>query len=423
MNKTGKSLRPDLSVIITGRNDNHNGDFNIRAEYALRHNAALLAGAGVSCEFIWVEWNPLTERSLFASSVGSWVGKCVSFIVPNAVHNHFCDNPAIGVLQFMAKNVGMRRAAAEWVLSTNADTYLTADVVERIAGGNLDPGIMYLAERVDFHSRHLAEAPESYPIAGLEDREIARVSQVRLPTGFGSAGDFTLMHRDAVFEASGHFEGIRFSNSHLDTLFCLQHAARGGRFNVIGRVFHADHADSWNNFKTGSGKGHHHGFNYNPRRIRIPYANPGCWGLADFPVRTDDKGYGVLTPPPGLEIRSVAPAEAIIPPELDLRPAADLFAAALRTAEQNRLKVVVAGPGDQTREQIAASARRGMRLVGYIDEGRAHSELNCPAIGWSELAKTDFDVVLIGSLFWKEELYDKALHNVPPARILPAVKT
>ena len=95
---------PFLSIILTGRNDNHNADFDRRAELAIRHNAALLAGHGVAAEWIWVEWNPLASQPLFAEKLKAWVAPLRTYVVSPAIHRHCCDNPHIGVMQFLAKN-------------------------------------------------------------------------------------------------------------------------------------------------------------------------------------------------------------------------------------------------------------------------------------------------------------------------------
>jgi len=161
-------MTPFLSIVVTGRNDNHNGDFDLRAEYAIRHNAALLTEAGIDYEYVWVEWNPLPHRPLFGDTVRCWVKRFRGYVVPPAIHNHWCDNPSIGVMQFLAKNVGIRRAQGTWILATNADTYLTPDLVTSVRSLQARDDVMFLAERIDFDaaacSGHANSTPKPFNI-------------------------------------------------------------------------------------------------------------------------------------------------------------------------------------------------------------------------------------------------------------------
>lgn len=400
---------PFLSIILTGRNDNHNGDFDRRAELAIHHNSALLKKHGLAIEWIWVEWNPLADKPLFAEKLKTWVSPLRTYVVSPAIHRHCCDNPHIGVMQFLAKNVGIRRARGEWILSMNADTYLTDEV---FAAGKKDPDTLYLATRVDFDSRHLNDSP-----GDLEQLNVVRTSEIRLPNGFGSAGDFTLMHRDLFFKTGGHFEGIRFSNKHLDTLLGRQVLSLGGKVRVLGRVFHADHADSWNNFTLDDAFAHHHGADFNSMKISVPYHNPESWGLADYSERQTAPGTWALA---GTNLRPDIPTAPVIPPNLDgVARATEHMIEALKKARRDSLKIVIYGLGDQLRESILKGALSDIRFVGFIDDHRAADPaLPMKSLNWETLEATAYDALLIGSFYWANELKAKALEHVGPEKIL-----
>ena len=59
------------------------------------------------------------------------------------------QNPRVPYLEYVAKNVGIRRATAPFVLVTNADILLGREVVDAIADRRLQPGTMYRAPRYD----------------------------------------------------------------------------------------------------------------------------------------------------------------------------------------------------------------------------------------------------------------------------------
>ena len=59
------------------------------------------------------------------------------------------QNPRVPYLEYVAKNVGIRRAGAPFLLVTNADILLGREVVDAIADRRLQPGTMYRAPRCD----------------------------------------------------------------------------------------------------------------------------------------------------------------------------------------------------------------------------------------------------------------------------------
>jgi hypothetical protein len=411
---------PLLSIVVTGRNDNHNGDFNTRAEYATRHNAALLKKYGIRYEYVWVEWNPLLDRPPFGETVRTWVENFRGYVVPPAIHNHLCDNPRIGVMQFYGKNVGIRRATGNWILSMNADTYLTNEVVGKLTQTPLSSNTFYLATRIDFPCQILQTPPTTYPIADVSERPAVRVDEIRLPDAYGSAGDFTLLHRDKFSRLGAHYEGIRFSNHHLDTLLGHQHRAAGGTFEVLGRVLHADHADSWNNFAAGDDKKHHGGCNYNCRKISIPYRNPTTWGLGNYLEKELSAGLRELVPPADLQLRPHLPEDVLIPRELDdIARFADDFAEAVAVIKERNLRVVIYGLGDQAKRLLAREGR-GLKIVGYIDDNmKQAADFPHQLLTWNDARTAGFDVVLIASFFWADVLAQKARLHVPSDKILP----
>jgi hypothetical protein len=411
---------PLLSVVMTGRNDNHNGDFDVRAEYAIRHNIALLDQFGLNYEYVWVEWNPLPDRPLFAVKIREWIKNSRAFVVTPEIHRHFCDNPSMGVMQFFGKNAGIRRARGEWILSMNADTYLTPEVLGKMHGDNLRKDTFYLATRVDFSRHLLHERPPSYPIADIAGRNAVLVSEMRLPDSYGSAGDFTLMHRDLFLKAGGHYEGIRFSNNHVDTMLGRQIRAMGGSFAELGRVFHADHADSWNNFAAGDA-GSHHGCDYNWMKVTLPYSNSPYWGLADYGGKLAFDGIFVLTAPPHVRLRAEVPPEILVPDDLnDLVEFTNMFTAALKEIREKSLRVIIYGLGEQVRKLLSKEEMGDIKILGYIDDNqRVAAGFPHKMLTWDEAGRLNADAILIGSSYWADSLRDKAMRHVSADCILP----
>jgi len=63
----GAGPAPYLTIIATGRNDDFGGDFNGRFFRALHFNHQQLVAAGITHEFVFVEWRPIDKRPLLAS--------------------------------------------------------------------------------------------------------------------------------------------------------------------------------------------------------------------------------------------------------------------------------------------------------------------------------------------------------------------
>ena len=57
---------PYVSIVITGRNDGHGGDFVTRFLATLKFNHRELSARGVAHEFVHVEWAPIAGAPLLA---------------------------------------------------------------------------------------------------------------------------------------------------------------------------------------------------------------------------------------------------------------------------------------------------------------------------------------------------------------------
>src|SRR5687768_1171018 len=114
------NLRPDaaapyLTLVLTGRNDDFGGDFNGRFFRALRFNHNRLKAANVAHEFLFIEWRPVAGRpylaTLLAESFADLpVSVLRSIVVDPSYHDALSLNDRLQFQEFLAKNVGLRRA-------------------------------------------------------------------------------------------------------------------------------------------------------------------------------------------------------------------------------------------------------------------------------------------------------------------------
>lgn len=141
-----------LSVVATSRNDNHGGGLTERMQHFVDGLAAQCDRHDVRAELVLVEWNPPQDRGPLIEAL-RWPergGACDVRIVtvPPEVHRTLEHAADIRLFQMIAKNVGARRARGRFVLATNVDV-LFSDEAMRFMRDGLEPGTLYLADRVD----------------------------------------------------------------------------------------------------------------------------------------------------------------------------------------------------------------------------------------------------------------------------------
>ena len=308
------SVQPYLSIVLTGRNDDFGGDFNGRLFRALEFNHRALTAAGISHEFVFVEWRPMPAKPYLAHLLGQRYPHLagdvlVSYIVDPAYHEAVSLNPRLEFQEFLAKNVGVRRSRGRFILTTNTDIYLGRDVVERLAEQNLEKGVLFRTVRVDLKAytdvRHLTwEILEE-----AENHEI--VNEITPPYYTNASGDFLLLDRENWLQIRGFNEVYRVAKIHLDGNFCYKcHACGLDVIDMGTPVYHV-----------GIGTLHamYPQFRDRPElapwgdirwKAAVVYDNPPTWGLRDAPVRRDRHGVHYLAfdwraVPPMLELERV----------------------------------------------------------------------------------------------------------------------
>ncbi|MCA1632214.1 MAG: hypothetical protein LC785_00085 [Acidobacteria bacterium] len=145
------SARAAVTAVTVGRNDDYMADFRQRLHATIEWNMRHLVG-----EYVFVEWNPPAGRDLLAYGLTERFKNLRAYVVPAETHRAINRNPHVELLEYHAKNVGIRRARTPWVLATNADAALGMDTVNRLLGARLDTldtGVAWTTERVDINWR------------------------------------------------------------------------------------------------------------------------------------------------------------------------------------------------------------------------------------------------------------------------------
>ncbi len=286
------SAAPYLTLVFTGRNDDFGGDFNGRFFRALAFNRAQLIGAGIPHEFVFVEWRPLSDRRYLATELAEtfadWdPSELRSFVVDPAYHDALSLNPRVQFQEFIAKNVGSRRARGQFVLTTNTDIYLSRGVIDLLQSRTLESGVLYRAARHDL-KEHSDVSFLDWDV--LEDeRNWEVVNRIKPPLFTNASGDFLLLDRASICRLRGFNEVYRNAKIHMDGNFCVKAHASGVRLVDIGApVYHVGrgtlHAQS-GAFRSRPADAPWGDIRWNKHVI---YDNAENWGLGAAPERRLD---------------------------------------------------------------------------------------------------------------------------------------
>jgi hypothetical protein len=282
---------PLLSLVLTGRNDGYGGDFLARFFRSLRFNHQQLSARGISHELVFVEWAPPPDRPLIRDEIATAIPEldlavCSWYVVDPQYQEVLSLNPRLEYLEFPAKNVGVRRARGRFVLTSNCDVCLGRRVVEALAGGMLEPGVLYRA------ARHDVNLPAGRPLdwSVLEDPQcLAGPAHVLKPPYMGSAtGDFVMLDRQSFHAIGGFNEVYRVARIGIDRNVLVKALSHGLRIaDVGGPVYHENHEGSYR-LNPRAYEGRETEAPWGDRRWHsggVSYVNAPNWGLADAPVR------------------------------------------------------------------------------------------------------------------------------------------
>lgn len=287
-----------LSIVIVGRNDNYGGNFIARIDAFQQRLTRQVENKQINVELIIVEWNPIPgEKSLH--EVLNWIPdrkylKIRIVTVLPEVHNLF--GRKMPVLEYLAKNVGIRRAEGDFVLTTNPDVMFSDNIMDIITG-KLNKDFLYTVPRYDVDlssvpttiwselsdhelSRHAVSICSIFPMGiykcaagsyrircfmktGIDFsfiglRRFIAHFRGRMPNGtvqlkngiakdpfsiaYLPSGDFMLAAKDMWIRAGGFFEEL-YINTHLDSLGCLNLIQSGAVPFFMAReiIFHIEH--------------------------------------------------------------------------------------------------------------------------------------------------------------------------------------
>lgn len=256
--------RPRVTGVVVGRNDDYMPDFTGRLYATLEWNLRHLLD-----EVVFVEWNPPAERELLSPGLAKKFESLRAYVVPHEIHREVCGSPHFQLMEYHAKNVGIRRARSPWIIATNADAAFGLDTVYNLRRRSLTEDTICIALRVDVNWRESQQQK-----FGLFDclRYRRRYKAENL---FLGTGEFLMASRRLWERARGYDEALVKHRLACDLRGTAQLLAHGAKLESAGLVYHLDHANSFS-----AGRAPHHGEEASYKE-GLPYQNGEAWGLGD----------------------------------------------------------------------------------------------------------------------------------------------
>lgn len=253
---------PYISIVIATRNDNYGENMQQRLSMFVKSLDRYQLKYPSLFELIVVEWNPPTNTPSLAEIIPQCSNLPVRVItVPANVHNQFGTKHPL--IEFRAKNVGIRRSRGEYVLITNPDILFSEDMIEQFSLRILTPNVLYRTDRFDFKSYDIdMNDVDSYvPYAikntfhghlsddnlysinhGTNLSDFPKSDYSRLHTN--ASGDFILSHRSSFDLINGLYEDDDFSH-HADSISVIRFFYSQIPQCILSApmcIFHQDHA-------------------------------------------------------------------------------------------------------------------------------------------------------------------------------------
>ncbi len=230
-------MRPHVSFVTFGRNDDYTPDFAQRFEKVVSTLAAQLDRARVESEIVIVEWNPPAGRPLLLDLLaGQQRHDFVSikgYVVGANFHAGFEGSQERGMHAGECWNVGIRRARGRFVTPKASDTFFSPQLIELIAQRDLRSDEMYRADRYDVAvPADFWSADGEAWIAQLDSLPAERNAYLRQMDYWqlrdlhsNACGDFLLMASEVWHRLRGH--PLDKSVLMLDGDSLVLHAAAG----------------------------------------------------------------------------------------------------------------------------------------------------------------------------------------------------
>ena len=285
-----------ITAVIVSRNDNYGGHLNERATYAL--NSAI----NTYDEVIYVDWNSSTHSLLWDIKDNLQLkGNLKHFVIPPTAASQLTgyDPDAQKCCETLGRNIGIRRAEGDYIISTNIDViHPKREEVEEIINKYKDQTFITLSRREvnwetirEFHGGELKFNEWDQLRNNIQSNSEERVVKEKIVEGddyslINCCGDFQLASKNIWNEIKGFEEELIYA-LYSDTNVQKKAVKHGFDLKAIFEpaMFHISHGS-----KGWGGGGIVDGVN---KKSNNPYRavatqeltlNPKTWGFSDIDI-------------------------------------------------------------------------------------------------------------------------------------------
>ena len=315
-------MKPIFSFVAAARNDDYGGNWINRLDTYVKMLAYQAKRTKTPCELVFVEYNPIPGKKLLADELS--IPKNPYFesrfiIVPPEFHQTLPGHEKTHICEFIAKNIGAKRARGEWIVINNPDVVHGNDLFDFLAKGELDKNTYYRIARRDTCLEYFDPklAPEEILSLMASPKNLVRVlyNQITLYYSYkewlfnvfihgrtwgafkrspffnrwkevktdddtiaeNAAGDFFMAHKEAWNKVNGYEEAVVLTGVMdgymLYTLYCAGYKQRVlpyGLYHIYHHRKGVVYMASWHDYRTEKKK---------MLETKIPYKiNPPNWG-------------------------------------------------------------------------------------------------------------------------------------------------
>jgi len=285
-----------LSAVVVSRNDNYGGNLLERATYAL--NSAI----HTYDEVIYVDWNSETHSLLYDIKDNLQLkGNLKHFVIPPSAASYltYHDPDAQKCCEVLGRNIGIRRAEGDWIVSTNIDViHPKKEDVENIIKINGDNTMITLSRRETtwdeikkFHGGDLKyqdwDKLRDYISINSEKREVYE----KIVSGddyslINCCGDFQFAPKHIWNEIKGFEEELIYA-LFSDTNVQKKAAMHGFGLKAIFEppMFHINHGSKgWGGGGIADGVNKKMNDQYRAVIYQNKTENPDTWGFSDVEI-------------------------------------------------------------------------------------------------------------------------------------------
>jgi len=246
-----------ISIVQYTRNDDHGGNLLKRMKYSFYTNLYLLEKFKIESELIIVDYNtPVNRKKIYELLPVKKKLKYIKIrhiIVPPEIHFKFKDHNKIPINNMLARNIGIRRAMGDYILSTGIDIIFSEKLIANFK--LLKPKRLYRAIRYDvnkcilnikFNPEKILNECNKLIIDVHFNTNLGNFENTSIPSlHTNNCGDFQLAHKDIWFKLRGYPE-IDLMGTHCDTIFSYMSYLSGNKEVILsGKLYHIDHDSRW----------------------------------------------------------------------------------------------------------------------------------------------------------------------------------